>query len=523
VYRAYPAELPVLSGGVAVPPPRWRECSPGSGLWCADVADLLPSGSVPAAPVRAIYVNGSRATRARTQPGDWGLTELASGYSAYPSIAALGNIRDVEIWRDVGWTSRFCPVDVVSGLDVTLQQPCWGAWLLFSADDTLGPAVSWMENALEFLDQPGEWYLDRASATLYYEPRSGESMKTASVVLPMLDAPLVEGSGTAEAPLRNVAFDGLAFAYNAWRDPSAPRGFVDIQATGHITQADWSSFAYPPAAVSFSYTQGLALENCQLVHLGAAALELGSGIQGASVTGNVIADVSANGIQLLGPADPADPRAFIADVRIENNLVTRVGAEYHGAVGIFSDWALRTVIAHNELRDLPYTAVSAGIGFELAELPSTGGYTIRENHVVDVMRDRFDGGGFYVLSNNPGSTVARNFVHRVPGGWPMYLEAGGKGWSIVENVFSEGQLPAPFDGWLVMNSLTDSPAPRDNEVAHNFADTDHIYTDSDGVAFGLNSVHDNEIHPDRDWPLDAQDIIAAAGLEPPYRTLAPSF
>jgi len=243
----------------------------------------------------------------------------------------------------------------------------------------------------------------------------------------------------------------------------------------------------------------------------------------ATVTGNVIADVSANGIQLLGPADPADPRAFIADVRIENNLVTRVGAEYHGAVGIFSDWALRTVIAHNELRDLPYTAVSAGIGFELAELPSTGGYTIRENHVVDVMRDRFDGGGFYVLSNNPGSTVARNFVHRVPGGWPMYLEAGGKGWSIVENVFSEGQLPAPFDGWLVMNSLTDSPAPRDNEVAHNFADTDHIYTDSDGVAFGLNSVHDNEIHPDRDWPLDAQDIIAAAGLEPPYRTLAPSF
>jgi hypothetical protein len=42
--------------------------------------------------------------------------------------------------------------------------------------------VYYMENAMEFLDSPGEWYLDTNTGTLYYMPRVGEDISSASIV-----------------------------------------------------------------------------------------------------------------------------------------------------------------------------------------------------------------------------------------------------------------------------------------------------------------------------------------------------
>jgi hypothetical protein len=36
----------------------------------------------------------------------------------------------------------------------------------------------YFENAFEFLDQPGEWYLDETTNVLYYKPRTGEDLTT---------------------------------------------------------------------------------------------------------------------------------------------------------------------------------------------------------------------------------------------------------------------------------------------------------------------------------------------------------
>ena len=32
----------------------------------------------------------------------------------------------------------------------------------------------YFKNALELLDEPGEWYMDRPAKTVYYMPRQGE-------------------------------------------------------------------------------------------------------------------------------------------------------------------------------------------------------------------------------------------------------------------------------------------------------------------------------------------------------------
>jgi hypothetical protein len=59
----------------------------------------------------------------------------------------------------------------------------------------------YFENALEFLDQPGEWYLDETTNTVYYKPRTGEDMTKATVIAPMVETIMsVNGTSTSAKP-----------------------------------------------------------------------------------------------------------------------------------------------------------------------------------------------------------------------------------------------------------------------------------------------------------------------------------
>ena len=45
----------------------------------------------------------------------------------------------------------------------------------------------YLENKFEFLNIPGEWYLDRQQSRLYYLPLSQEAIASSEVVVPLLD------------------------------------------------------------------------------------------------------------------------------------------------------------------------------------------------------------------------------------------------------------------------------------------------------------------------------------------------
>ena len=58
----------------------------------------------------------------------------------------------------------------------------------------------WVENALELLDQPGEWYLDESAQIVYYKPLAGQNMTTAQVIAPSIQTILtVEGNSTRKS------------------------------------------------------------------------------------------------------------------------------------------------------------------------------------------------------------------------------------------------------------------------------------------------------------------------------------
>lgn len=72
-------------------------------------------------------------------------------------------------------------------------------------DGEKGNSSFCLVNALELLDQPGEWYQDYPSGRIYYYPRPHEDMTKAQVIIPALET-LLTISGTLERPVRNIHF-----------------------------------------------------------------------------------------------------------------------------------------------------------------------------------------------------------------------------------------------------------------------------------------------------------------------------
>jgi len=107
--------------------------------------------------------------------------------------------------------------------------------------------------------------------------------------------------------------------------------------------------------------------------------------------------------------DPADaPQGHI----VVNNLIQRCGAVSHGSVGVFAAFSGDTRIAHNRIRDMPYTGIS--IGFRWNPSPTSQKNCIVElNHIHDVMQMLADGGGIYTLGFQPGTVLRGNLIHHV--------------------------------------------------------------------------------------------------------------
>lgn len=234
IYRAYPDETPVLSGGESIPGTAWTLHDSVSNIYKADVGSL---------DTRQLYVNGQRAVRARGEMFPAGFVRTTTGYTLpsggpYAGMAGWDNKGDIEAVIFYQWKSLRCPVNSISGSALTMQDPCWT--LLSPA--TTAPAPTWIENAYELLDEEGEWYLDLIGAvdgnagTLYYKPRAGETMATAEVVAGSTAETLLKGTGTdivveppadPEPSYNNAALGQTVTAASYWGASLVPGNAVD--------------------------------------------------------------------------------------------------------------------------------------------------------------------------------------------------------------------------------------------------------------------------------------------------------
>ncbi len=253
VYRAAPGARPVLSGGQAVT--NWQQFDAEHNIYRAPVA--------PGTQSRQFYVDGVRAVRARSElnPPGFEKKKDGSGFtSTDKAYASWTNQTDMEIVSRQAWKHMRCPVKSITTSDTGSQidavQPCWDNtgtpkrpdnYFPYSGSGTVGMrTVAWLENALPLLDQPGEWYLDRAADYVYYMPRAGEDLASASTELAVTES-LVEMTGTpGHLDVVNDNDPHAVYTGSSWAvDTNRP--FGDVGDDVHATSKDGD-------AVEFSFT-----------------------------------------------------------------------------------------------------------------------------------------------------------------------------------------------------------------------------------------------------------------------------
>ncbi|MBI2705743.1 MAG: right-handed parallel beta-helix repeat-containing protein [Actinobacteria bacterium] len=497
-YEAAAGARPTLSGGTDVRD--WALVDTANGIYAAIVDPALDS--------RQFFVNGARATRARGPQSPQGWQRTTAGFRAPDeSMAAWRNPNNLEIVSFREWKDMRCPVASIAGRELTMAQPCWKN--VNARDPNTMVDVTWVENAYELLDEPGEWYLDRPAGRLFYKPRPGEDLQTATAVLPTTKA-LLAISGSIDNPVRNVAIRGLTFSYNTWLTPSSPTGYPMTQAgwylAGDSDPPDERDVARTEGAVRVAYATDIRFERNSFARLGSAALDFRAGSQAVGVVGNTFDDISSHAIQVGEAAifadRPSDERDRLDRLDISNNLVQRAGAEYVDAVGILVTYASNVSILQNDVMHLPYTAISLGWGW------GTDSYArrnvVRGNNIADFLRVLRDGGGVYTLSAQPGSVIDRNYIHdQVNPFGAIYLDEGTRLFTVTANVI------ATSPRWLHIWA----GSIRDNVVVDNFSDTRELLNEGENIVLAGNQEGLTV------WPEAARTIIDKAGLEPPYRDL----
>jgi hypothetical protein len=439
VYLAYPNETPVISGGITI-----NSWIPEGKLWKSYVGPNVQS--------RQLYVNGVRATRARTSGGIPGVSKATNGFTTTDaSMNTLTNQSRIEFVSNVYnnghllWKQLRCPIDQILGKTITVRQTCWNNILgVVGGEDQFFP--TYMENAIEFLDTPGEWYLNESSGWVFYMPRNGESLNTAIGVLPTLET-LISANGTVGNPVHHIVFQGITFAYATWRMPSTSEGFAHIQADYFISSkkpsantpiGNWEEI---PGNISFDHAERIQFKNNYFLHLGAVGLYIGQGSHYIDIVGNHFEDISASAIHIGNVDKPTtmDNAVITYNVNVSNNSIRRIGAEYSGSPGIFLGYVQHTNVSHNDIGDVPYSGISIGWGWQYIPSSVASNNSLTQNLVHDYVSMLNDGGGIYSIGAQPGNTYELNSLGSLPPnksyGAAMYLDSGSRYIHVANNIY----------------------------------------------------------------------------------------
>ena len=443
---------PVISGGVAVT--GWkRGCNHPAvpeklkqKIWSAE-APLIGNRRVE---TRQMWVNGHKVQRAAQFP-DGGLERMIDFNPEEQTITIpvsqsvnperLQNAGQLEMIVHQRWAIAILRVKSIDAKDgqavVRFHEPeshleFAHPWPQPVIGGEKGNSSFCLTNALELLDQPGEWFQEYPSGTIYYYPQAGENMETAEVIIPALET-LVTIDGTLSRPVKHIQFNGITFAHTSWMRPSF-QGHVTLQGgfplldayklqePGLPEKAELENQAWitrPETAIRVRGAEHIDFKHCTFRHLSSTGLDYEWAVTASSVEDCQFTDIGGTAL-LVGafpdggfethiPFIPADVRELCSHITIRNNFISNVTNEDWGCVGIGAGYVRNMDISHNEVCHLNYSGICVGWGWTSLESGMCNN-RIEANYVHHFARRLYDAGGLYTLSNQPGSVMRNNRI-----------------------------------------------------------------------------------------------------------------
>jgi hypothetical protein len=221
-------------------------------------------------------------------------------------------------------------------------------------------------NVLEELDEPGEWYLDRAAKRLYFYP--GKDSLRGEIVLATLDAPMVSLSN-----VKHVTFRGLQFGY-------AHGAGITGRKVAHVTVEGCALHNLGQDGIGLSEAADCRVQSCDLHNIGTTGIYVGGGDRKQLVKGNNV---------------------------LENNHVWKFGQFSRTYAGAFNIQGIGTTVRRNLMHDGPHLAVLYG-GNE---------HTFELNEIHSVLKETGDAGAFYTGRDwtSQGNVIRHNYFHDLGG------------------------------------------------------------------------------------------------------------
>ncbi|SEP05711.1 hypothetical protein [Amycolatopsis saalfeldensis] len=321
----------------------------------------------------------------------------------------------------------------------------------------------------------------------------------------------------AIAPVHDISFSGLTFAYAAWNAPSTA-GYVDNQA-GVLWDPATHAPVRIPAAVQVHRGARIAFTGVTVQHTGTAGIDFADQTQDSTLSGSSVDDTSGGGVA-VGEVDDyyqTQPALMTSGNTVSGNNIQHPGQEYQDAVGVWVGTSRGTTLAHNDIGYTPYSGVSIGWGWGWASscalqakqgLPDpckhgttyTGGNHVTANHVHSVMGVLNDGGPVYTLGGQAsGSDFTGNVLGECVNGCnEIYHDEGSSLWDTHGNVVRMSNGSPWLHLW--------TPTIHDDHIYGNYSDTAQYQNNGTDI-----TLEQSTVVPDGRWPAAAQAIIDAAG------------
>lgn len=431
-YAAYPGEKPVFSSGREIKGfTKVVDALPGlpkeaeGKVWVADISGRFSTlfdaeGMLP------------RARSAGFIPAkDGGRDKL---YFPKGKLKNWPNVKDMEIVvrPHHAWIMNILPLVSVDEQARTARTSIESTYPIRPLHFLKTTESCWVENALDELDEPGEWALNTKEGKVYLWPRG----KSPVVAPQLLELFRVEGEvdrkGPKDIPVRNLCFRGLTFMHGE-------RYLLSKNDAG--LQHDWDMFDKANALVRLRGTENCTIEQCHFLHSGSGAIRVDlHGIKN-TISGNHIEHLGGGGILLCGygPGTKDVNRNNL----VYNNHIHHVGEIYWHSPGIFLWQSGENRVANNLIHHTPYTGVIVSgcmvdffrrYGRELTRTirwhevggkPSrktleevrpflhTHDNLIEYNEIHHVMEKMGDGNAVYIRGAGAGNVIRRNFVHHL--------------------------------------------------------------------------------------------------------------
>lgn len=526
IYRAWPGETPILSGGRQLT--GWKKVD-GKPYWKTS------------APVSAgftdwfwqLYVNGVRAERARsntphkmTGKGFWddpATPEMNDGFLADGShIKHYTNPEDIRCsWLFV-FKNGEVPVSQIMPAEngnilFKMRQPAFQIWTEWK-DGMSRCREFFVINAFEELDEPGEWYLNRKTREVFYYPYQRDNMETAEVRAPSVET-LLRFSGKPGIPVRHIKVDGLTLEYGQWLDPQN-KLLGRSQAEAYLGDTLTYS-SQVPGQVILDHTEDVDITGCTIRHMGSCGLQTYEACHRITIEGNHFEDLTAAAVTIgrFWSKQNEHPNDTVStDLMIRNNIVRNTGRDYPQGTGINIFSAKYCYVHHNDISDTAYSSLHTRFSDGPRVNPAIGRLEFKWNKVSRGLQfHRWgldDGGQLYCHGPLPGTVFAENYslyANRSAGN-EFYSDNWSNNITWSRNVSRFSHSAKPYFAWH----------PGNVEVVFdgNFME-DRTKSDAKPATINAGKAKVNDMHLVRndDYPEEARRIMENAGLEAKWKRL----